>query len=357
VISARNGALYAVTGNIGKLYEIGPGLEKDGVYESDLLDTGAFTYWGRFTYEGPGKVQFDTRSGNLNDSHKNWSEWAAASSDGRVQSPPARFLQYRLTLHSGEVNSVDVKYQAKNIAPVIEQIEVTPPNYKFPAPSAAPVSGLSTPAASLSLPAMGPKRSRSSAASAAEVSTPALAFAKGYTGVRWAASDENGDTLVYRLDIRGVKESEWKLLRDRVREHYYSWDSTAFADGEYVVRVTASDSPSNTPQEALSATLESEPFLVDNGAPTIHGLTASGAGAKINIAFEAKDALSDVVRAEYSVNGGDWTVAEPVTRLSDAKELSYRFTTDRDAAGGEFTIAVRVTDEFDNQSVAKVTGR
>ncbi len=43
----------------------------------------------------------------------------------------------------------------------------------------------------------------------------------------------------------------WKLLRDKIRERYYSWDSTAFPDGEYVVRITASDAPSNPPDQAL----------------------------------------------------------------------------------------------------------
>jgi hypothetical protein len=45
-------------------------------------------------------------------------------------------------------------------------------------------------------------------------------------------------------------------------------------------------------------------------------------------------------------------VVEPVTRLTDSKEEDYRVIVDR--TGGETTIAVRVADEFENQSVAKV---
>jgi hypothetical protein len=373
LIAAKSGggAMYAVTGNIGKLYKIGPGLEHDGVFESDLLDASAFTYWGRLEFDGRlngGHLRLETRSGNLNDSHKNWSGWTAVASDGRVQSPGARFLQYKLSLdaagdgNSPDVDTVDLKFQSKNIAPVLEQVEVTPPNYKFPAPaSAASAAAPATSSpATLSLPAIGRKRTKSGGAgatSSASDTTPSLSYAKGFTGVRWAASDENGDTLQYRVEIRGVKETEWRLLRDKVREHYLSWDSTAFADGEYMVRITATDSPSNTPEEAMSSSFESEPFLIDNGAPDIEGLTAAASGAKLNVAFRAKDALSNVVRAEYSLNGGDWTIVEPVTRLSDAKELSYKFSIDRGGSGGEFTVAVRVTDEFDNQTVSKAGGR
>ena len=359
LVAARGngGAIYAVTGNIGKLYQIGPGLENDGVFESDVLDAAAFTYWGRISYEGHDRVAIETRSGNMNDAHKNWSPWTAPSGDGRVQSPAARFLQYRLTLAaSAEVDTVDVKFQAKNIAPVVEQVEVTPPNYKFPAPAATTSTAPVSPA-TLNLPAIGQKRSNkaSGAAAASGESTATVNYAKGFAGVRWAVGDDNGDTLVYRVEIRGVSERDWKLLRDKIRERYYSWDSTAFADGEYVVRITASDSPSNTPEASLSASLESDPFLVDNTPPVIQGLTASVTSGKLNISFQAKDALSNIVRAEYSLNGGDWTIVEPVTRLSDAKELNYRFAID--APAGESTVAVRVTDEFDNQSVSKVAGK
>ena len=55
------------------------------------------------------------------------------------------------------------------------------------------------------------------------------------------------------MEIRGVNETEWKLLKDKVTEKYFSWDSTAFPDGEYRLRMTASDSPSNPPADALSA--------------------------------------------------------------------------------------------------------
>ena len=356
IVTAKSGgAMYAVTGNIGKVYKIGPGFETDGVFESDLFDVGGFTYWGRAGFDGQGKVNFETRSGNLNDAHKNWSAWAPTV-DGRIQSPAARFLQYKLTLQgAAEVNAVDVKYLSKNIAPVIEQLEVTPANYKFPAPAAV-VSGPSAPS-SLTLPTIGQKRSRGGSAAAGDAGSASDNYAKGYTGVRWAANDENGDTLVFAVAIRGVKETEWKPLRDKVRERYYSWDSTAFADGEYVVRVTASDSPSNTPEQSLSATLESEPFLIDNTAPEIQTLGVKATGAKLDVEFRAKDALSNIVKAEYSLNGGDWTVAEPLTRLSDAKELAYRFSIDRAGSLGEYTIAIRVTDEFDNQSVAKAAGK
>ena len=69
-----------------------------------------------------------------------------------------------------------------------------------------------------------------------------MQYAKGFTGARWAATDDNGDALIYKVEIRGVHETNWKPLKDKLREKYWSWDSTAFPDGEYRLRVTASDS-------------------------------------------------------------------------------------------------------------------
>ena len=45
----------------------------------------------------------------------------------------------------------------------------------------------------------------------------------------------------------------------------------------------------------------------------------------------------------------------PVTKLSDSPELDYELTLD--APAGEHTIAVRVTDEYDNVGIAKIVVR
>ncbi len=176
--------------------------------------------------------------------------------------------------------------------------------------------------------------------------------AKGYLGARWLAEDDNNDELVYKVEIRGVKEQNWKLLRDKVEQPYISWDSTAFADGQYQLRVTASDAPSNPGPEALSYSQESEPFYIDNTPPAISGLTAVVENGRVRIRFHAADAISNIDNSEYSIDGGEWRVMLPATRLFDSKELDYDFLTDS-VAGGEHTIAIRVWDSNDNLATAK----
>ena len=360
LLSGAKNKLYAATGNIGNVYLIGPEIEKQGTYESDPYDVGSFSYWGRLESKGEtedGKLAFETRSGNLDRPHKNWSPWEPLVL-GRVTSPAARFLQYRATLSLGasskspEMTEADVAYLSKNIAPTIEEVEVTPANYKFPQPATLLVS-LNQP---LTLPPLGQHRRLPPAVALDSQSSATLQYAKGQMGARWAVTDANSDELIFKVEIRGAGETEWKLLRDKVKERFLTFDSTAFPDGRYKLRVTASDAPENPQGQALSNQLQSASFLIDNTQPQITGLTASRTGAQVSVRWKAKDALSVLDKAQYSVDGKEWLAIQPTTRLTDSREHDYLLTLDG-MAPGEHTIAVRVSDEFDNQAVEKMVTR
>jgi hypothetical protein len=100
----------------------------------------------------------------------------------------------------------------------------------------------------------------------------------------------------------------------------------------------------------------SDPFTIDNTPPAISALAAATAQNKLTLRWHAADALSVIDKAEYSVDGGDWMLVQPTTGLSDSREEDYVLTIDR-PAGPEHTVAVRVTDDYDNTAVAKVIVR
>jgi hypothetical protein len=251
------------------------------------------------------------------------------------------------------VREIELAYMAKNVAPVIEEIDVTPANYRFPAPT-LPVSSSNN----ITLAPLGQRRRTNGPSISLESlsSSQSMSYNKGSLGVRWLASDPNGDDLIFRVEIRGVQEQEWKLLRDKLKDRTFSWESNTFPDGEYIIRVTASDAPDNPPDQALTAIIETERFIIDNTAPRITELTGARSGSQITARWRAADDRSVISKAEYSLNGSEWIVVQPTTRLSDAPELQYELSIDAPGPA-ERTIAVRVTDEYDNQSVEKVIVR
>ena len=90
-------------------------------------------------------------------------------------------------------------------------------------------------------------------------------------------------------------------------------------------------------------------------SPKITGLTATRNGGKLEVRWHASDAINNISKAEYSLDGAEWKVAAPVTRLSDSLDLDYGLSLD--AGPGEHTIAVRVEDDYDNQAIEKVVVR
>ncbi|MGI9071357.1 MAG: hypothetical protein ACR2JB_08590 [Bryobacteraceae bacterium] len=363
-LQGRNGIVYAATGNVGNLYSIGPELETSGTLESEVLDAAEFTYWGKVhlnsTLRG-GAIAFETRSGNLSRPQNSWSPWtkvAVTKLGGQIDSPAARFLQYRLTFSrsseadSPELSVVDIAYLSKNIAPKIQQVDIAPFNYRenaappplerSPLPSGSPTT--------LTLPAVGQRRPTASTSALELSASTTLQYSKGYVTIRWNATDPNGDSLTFKIEMKEKTGSLWRLLQDKLKDQRYSFDSTAFADGQYVIRITASDAAGNTPADALTSSLESDPFSIDNTPPEIANIKVTSDGARRQISFTAKDALSWIDKAEYSLNGGDWTLLEPVNKVTDSQTLNYILP----ASTGQI-VAVRVFDEDDNVVVKQFT--
>ena len=176
--------------------------------------------------------------------------------------------------------------------------------------------------------------------------------------MKWTAHDENDDQLVYSVYYRGDGETRWLLLKDNLTDKAYSFDASLLPDGGYTVKVVASDAPSHSPGEALTASKESRRFEVDTTPPRIENLAASFESGQIHVTFRAVDGFSPIKRAEYSVDAGEWKYVEPVGHLSDAKTESYDFKVTPEAGkdgavSSEHLLVVRVYDHYENMGAAK----
>jgi hypothetical protein len=355
---APGGALYASSSNLGKLFILGPAPETEGTYESDVFDAKIFSRWGRAEFRGEGNVELFARSGNVDNPDRNWSAWKKVDWNKGAETgiPPARYAQWKAVLHSGSakpgVESVTLNYLSKNIAPEIDDVTVQVGTRYSPI---ARASGLSL-GADASGSSFGGSSFGGSTGSHFESPVPS-SHDRDAIGVKWSAHDENEDQLVYSVYYRGDGETRWLLLKDNLSDKAYSFDASLLPDGGYTVKVAASDGPSHSPGEALTAERESRRFEVDTTPPRIENLTASVEGGQIHVRFRAEDGFSPIKKAEFSVDAGEWKYVEPVGKISDAKVEEYDFKVTpepgKDAAASEHVVVVRVYDRYDNLGAAK----
>lgn len=380
------GKTYLCTANPGKVFSLGPEYEAEGTFESRSFDAQLFSQWGRIDWWGPPasssaktdaanrskpgepRLEFFVRSGNTEEPGKEWSRWFGPYSKpgATAEAPAARFFQWKAVIHDGRpgdgIDWVSLAYLPRNVAPVIDAIVLEDPGVR--AQSTTIVSSGQAPAVTLKLPPT-PNTSNVFIAQATptKFEQPPQGYReKGYQSVLWSAHDDNDDDLRYAVYFRGENEHEWKLLKDKLDQKFYSWDTTTLPDGAYYLKIVASDAPSNPPAMALEASRESERFEVDNTPPLIDHLEAtpvstrggSPSASSILVRFSAHDSGSSVDRAQYSVDGDEWYLLSPIGNVSAAPEERYEFTINS-VAPGEHTVAVRAYDRFENVGSAKTT--
>jgi hypothetical protein len=355
---SATGDILIGTGNTGKLVRLGT--VADHEYASDVLDAGAFARFGHIEVEpGSSGFQLFTRSGNVEQPVRGWSDWQQLN-QGAVASPPGRFLQWKAVLNPGAtVAAIGVNYLPVNSAPIVDDLIVVPGvriTPQTPQVGVAPQTTIQFPASSAGVTVVyadgGP--------------TTPLPAIKDRTAisVRWAAHDDDGDDLTYALYLRGDGEKVWRLLKDTITEKAYSFDAALIPDGGYQIKVVASDAPSHTPGEALTGAKESERFEVDTTPPTVTGLTATldstcpkgmPCTPAIHALFDAEDAFSPVAHAEYSLDAGPWQFVAPVGNLSDSRREHYDFVVPipPENKTTEHLITVRVYDRHENAAAAK----
>lgn len=351
-----DGKILIGTGNTGKIVSLGAPEKHE--YVSDVLDAGALARYGRIEVE-PGSTGYDlfTRTGNVAQPVRGWSDWEPLK-DRSVASPAGRFLQWKAVLHpDASLGSVAVNYLPVNSAPVVDEIVVVPGarlNPQIQPSGQAQNINISFPSAN------------QGGTITFDTSNPATVGAiKDRTAVtaRWAAHDDDGDDLVFSLYLRGDGEHVWRLLKDNITDKAYSFDQTLIPDGGYELKVVASDAPSHTPGDALTGEKISDRFEIDTTPPVVTNLKAAEetpcakSPCAATVTFDAEDAMSPVVKAEYSLDAGPWQFIDPVGQLSDSRHEHYDFhipPTAFDGKTGEHLLTVRAYDRHDNIGLAKI---
>jgi len=323
-VSVAGEDLYLGTANPAKLVKLDPGFASEGTYSSDLIDAGQPANWGKLQLDADipreCRVLVSARSGNVKDvndpAFSQWSEPVEVTEPVQLSCPLGRFCQYKLVLQSRHGRA----------SPVIREIAVasTVPNL---APRVASVS----------------------------VTRTKGAGKEGVFKISYIAKDDNTDKLTYKIHFRKVGRTYWIELKDEIGASTYEWDGKTVEDGRYEIRVTADDAKSNTTTTALTGSRVSEPIVVDNTGPVVHGMkitSVSKAGKEYRIfSVTANDELSAIGKLDYTIDShAKWVGAVPDDLVYDTTE--ERFTIEIDVEEklpkGEHILTIKVTDTVGN---------
>jgi len=363
LVAERDGRVLFASSNPGKLFRMSAARADRGTYVSDVRDAQSVATWGAIKWQAaaPGgtKVEISTRSGNTRTADETWSDWSAPYTDetgSPIVSPRARYLQWRAVLTAGRdespvLTSVTAAYLPRNGRPRVTSITIHPPGTVFqrPFPTGEPeIAGFEgdTPDRRAAV--------QNAPGGAAPNQQPALGrrtYQKGLLTFVWRAEDENRDELTYDVLYRREGDTAWKPLRRSLEDPIFVWDTTSVPNGRYVVQILASDLPSNAPDAALTGSLESTTFEIDNTPPVITVGSVRHEANRTVIAFEVRDGDSAVQKAEYSLDGDRWQTIYPRDGIADSRFEQFELAIDGDAAVRG--VIIRATDALNNVTSAR----
>jgi hypothetical protein len=354
---AASGAVYAATSNPAALWQLGPDRAVQGELLSQVLDARRLARFGRLQWRGEaggGRLELASRSGNTDEPDTTWTPWAAVRGDaqgGLVQSPPARYLQWRIRFQGGHprVEAVETSWREHNQPPRVDRVVIAPQGQGFRdgelQPRMEPVTQ--------TLPG-GQRVEYSAPPAKTELRRRDLPmWARGLRTVQWRASDPNGDPLRFRLDVRAEPAGPWLRVAEDLEQTNHTWDTTGLPDGRFRLRVTATDAAGNAVGEELQAEHLSQPFTVDNTPPAVTALRARGDDGALLVSGRAEDAASPLQRIEVSLDDAPWRVVTPDGGFTHERVHSFHARLE-DVPPGDHFVSVRAVDLAGNSAVRAV---
>ena len=343
--AGMNGILLG-TANDATAVRLWPRYAETGAYESRALDGGGRCRWGRIRWTARAAdqtaVEVSTRSGNTDEPGETWSGWEPVQGNHTgavIQSPPARYLQYRVQLGTKKqdetpiVEALHISYVPRNRAPQIKELVVR--GSDNPAPPGRP-------------------------GSSKKESTPFVPGPPTWKGITisWKVEDPNGDTLRVDLYCRSEEEALWHQIVEKVKGTHYSWNTRGVPDGRYRILLRVSDGPSNSAAAALVVEQESEPMVVDGGRPAFEKLGYEfKAARRCKVQGTVRDAFSRITRIEFALDDAEeWLAIEPDDGILDHTMEEFSFTTPP-LFGREHSILVRAADASGNLVVRRLVVR
>jgi hypothetical protein len=276
------------------VFEIDNKLIEKGIYTSDIIDTGTLSTYGNFYLKSKGDVFASYRGGNTEEPDNSWTEWSPYMKDS-----------FKITLNKKRFFQIRIKMEKKVNIPFLEEIRFfyLPVNRK-PIIERLIVDGLQ------------------------KISRKSLFFGKTSSvknnnkkiiTINYRVVDSDKDKLVFTLFIKRRGEKKWDIIKKDFYDNRFILDSTNYEEGSYIVKLLASDLPSNPKNIAKSSYKISNPFIIDYTSPEIKFSQVTGNTIK----FKVVDNLSFISKVSYHTGDRKWKILFPDDKLFDSKEESF----------------------------------
>jgi hypothetical protein len=349
-ISTTDNQTLITTTNSGAVYRMESGPSSKAEFRSAAKDVERFSRFGHYRIEGDNlgdnHLAIAFRSGNTRTPDATWSSWSTSTpaSDGPIDVPAGRYLQWKLTTPKPSANvavdEVTVAFVNRNVAPVIDTVVVQEPAVVYITgsyPQSPQVVEATNPDEYGIFTSLDTPRDRNEQGK--------KVYRKGFRTVTWRAHDDNGDSLRYTLSFRKVGSDQWLRLRENFDESSMNFDTSQLPDGNYEVRLSVTDAQDN-PDNALSDVKDGIQLRVDNTPPAI-AFTNEGDEVVIRVS----DKRSPIGKVEYSADAQKWIRITPGDGIGDSASETYRLK--RSAVSGKFVI-VRAVDAFFNVATESI---
>lgn len=283
---------------------------RSGSFRSKVFSPDRPARWGAVSWQGSG-LRVYTRNGNSAKPDSTWTAWSERR-NGESSGAATRaysFAQIRFDLAGkAELHGFTWRFAEKNQRPRISKLAV----------------------GEREIAQDGPRRM-----------------------ITWEAADPNSDTLEYRVSVREEGSPVWQEISGPLplAEAKFALPVGRLPDGRYLLRITASDAPSNF-AGSLSVARVSQPFVINNGRPEIRNLLYTPASATLSAMIV--DRLSIISALAISVDGGQWRPVAPLDGILDEKEEELRVVL-QTLGPGRHTVSLRAVNAAGNETVQQQT--
>lgn len=305
LLARPGGGLFAATSNLGNLYWIDSEAATSGTFTSVPVDAGLPAMWGRFSWKGEtpagSRLAFSTRTGNSSRPDTTWSSWKTNSGESggsRIDSPPGRFLQWRVEMHgqaggpSPVLREIWASYRQTNVPPRVQLLAISDSGQQADQDEKSSKEGEEN------------KKARSSR--------------PGIRVVTWKSTDPNGDTPTFLLQVREEGGDAWRDVADGILEDRYEWDTRKTGEGWYQMRIQANDDRDNPEGTGLTAEEISKTFIIDHTPPQTTLTAILRPKDDIRIEIEVTDNLSGIASIRYSLDQGPPLSIFPQDGIADS---------------------------------------